>query len=288
MRNKLSSIPFPDKISDPKNKKIYIPIIGNIRFHMQEMPAGKIKCGRIVRRASGWYLALFIDATHKFPVKETDRAIGIDPGFKTLLTLSTGEKIENPRELRNGAVRYAQAQRGGHKKLSAHLLERQANRRRDRNHKISRRLVEENGTIFYSADNFKAMAKRFGKSVSEAGLGQLIGMLSYKSSNCGRTLIPVDSKFTTMTCGNCWSITGPRGLRGLAVRNWECSACGAVHERDVNAAQVVLKTGLGTSHEMPLHNVVTIRNPSVGKHSEVQWFWSPSSTGLERNGHAKE
>jgi len=247
-RNKLTSIPFPDQIKSPTNNKIGIPRLGKIRFHKQELPSGKIKCGRIVKRASGWYLCLWIDAEHKFQVNETDKAVGIDPGFHTLLTLSDGTKFENPRELRKGSLRLAQAQRGKDKKLVAKLQEHQANRRNDRNHKISRKLVENYKTICYSDDNFKGMTKVLGKSVAEASLGKLIGMLTYKYRTGGRTLVPVNSKFTTMTCSVCGARNGPTGLDGLAVRCWEC-ACGAQHDRDENSAIVILNAGLGTSLE---------------------------------------
>ena len=43
--------------------------------------------------------------------------------------------------------------------------------------------------------------------------------------------------------------SGPTGWKGLAVRVWECATCGAVLDRDINAAQVILKNGLGSSHE---------------------------------------
>lgn len=246
-RNKLNSIPFPDPLKPPKENKIGIPGLGKVRFNKQELPDAKIKCGRIVKKASGWYLCLWLDTDHKFPVKNTKKAIGIDPGFSTLLTLSDGTKIENPRELRKGANRLAQAQRGKRKHLSAKLLEKQANRRNNRNHKISRKLVENYATIFYSNDNFKAMAKKFGKSVTEAGLNQLIRMTAYKCRTGGRKLIPINSFQTTMTCSDCGALTGPTGLSGLAVRNWECSTCGVQHDRDRNSAMQVLKIGLGTS-----------------------------------------
>lgn len=171
MRNKLNSIPFPDPMRAPMANRISIPGLGKVRFYKQDLPEAPIKCGRVVRKASGWYLCLWLDTEHTFPVKDTDKAVGIDPGFSTLLTLSDGTKIENPRELHKGALRLAQAQRGRRRKLASRLLERQANRRNDRNHKISRKLVEEYKTICYSKDNFKGMAKTFGKSVGEAGLG---------------------------------------------------------------------------------------------------------------------
>lgn len=247
-RNKLNSIPFPDPFKFPKENKITILGMGKIRFHNQELPEGKIKCGRIVKRASGWYLCLWIDTIHVFPVKNTDKSVGIDPGFSTLLTLSDGTKIENPRELRKGELRYAQAQRGKRKKLTARLQEKQSNRRQDRNHKISRRLVENYKGIYYSDDNFKGLARKHGKSVSEAGLGQLIGMITYKGRIAGRDVILVNSKFTTMTCSACGARNGPTGWSGLAVRQWDC-ACGAQHDRDINAACNVLYAGAGIALE---------------------------------------
>jgi len=255
VRNKLNSILFPDPLKPPVENKILVPGLGKVRYHKQDFPEAKIKCGRIIRRASGWYLCLWLDTDHKFPVMQTDKAVGIDPGFHTLLALSDGTKIKNPRELRKSAKRLAQAQRGHRKQLAARLQERQKNRRSDRNHKISRKLVENYATICYSDDNFKKMARRFGKSISEAALGNLIGMLSYKGRTGGRTLIPVKSNFTTMTCSTCGNLTGPKGLSGLAVRSWRCSACGADHDRDTNSAKVVLKTGLGISLGRGLSNV---------------------------------
>ena len=245
-RNKLNSIPFVSPIAPPSGGQIRVLGMGKLRFHKQDLPEGKIKCGRIIKRASGWYLCLWIDTVHSFKVKDTDKAVGIDPGFSTLLTLSDGTKIENPRELRKGALRYAQAQRGNRFKLAARLQEKQGNRRKDRNHKISRKLVENYKTIYYSDDNFKGMSKKFGKSVTEASLRQLIGMITYKGNICGRTIVPVNSKFTTMTCSSCGTISGPKGLVGLKVRNWEC-VCGSVHDRDINAAMVVLMTGAGAA-----------------------------------------
>jgi len=248
-RNKLNLIPFPDPLRPPKNNRISIPAIGSVKYHKQAIPEAKIKCGRIVKRASGWHLCLWLDTEHKFPVKQTEAAVGIDPGFDTLLTLSDGVKFDNPRELRKGALRLAQAQRGNNRHLTARLQERQANRRNDRNHKISRYLVENYKTIYFSDDNFKAMAKLFGKSITEASLADLLRKTDYKCHIGGRKLEPVCSVRTTMRCSACRALTGPTGLANLAVRQWVCSACGAHHDRDLNAAINVLIAGAGTAHE---------------------------------------
>lgn len=118
-RNPLNSIPFPDHIKRPDGIHIKIPGLGLLRFHKQDIPEGKIKCGRIVKRASGWYLCLFIDASPILIPRKANGKIGIDPGYKTTLTLSTGEKINTPKEFAKAERRLVQASKslGSPKKL---------------------------------------------------------------------------------------------------------------------------------------------------------------------------
>jgi IS605 OrfB family transposase len=249
-RNKLFSISFPDPIHRPSGNYIKIPGIGLIRFHKQDIPEGTIKCGRIVKRASGWYLCLFLEADAKAIPAKSHGKVGIDPGYKDTLVLSTGEKISLPKEFQKKQARLAQAQKGGRKRLAARLQERIKNRRKDNNHKLSRRLVEENALIVFSKDNIKELAKSYGKSVAEASHYQLRQMLSYKCITSGRKYIEVDSRDSTMTCSHCMAKTGPAGKAGLSVRQWVCSGCGSPHDRDQNAAINTLLVGLGTSLEL--------------------------------------
>ena len=248
-RNKLVSIPFPDPLRSPDGNSLRLPGLGHLRFHEQSLPEGQIKCGRLVKRASGWYFCLFIDAEPNPIPHVADGAIGIDPGFKHLLTLSTGEKIEHPRELEATAERLAQAQRGHRKHLTARLQERLANQRKDRNHKLSRRLVSENAVIRFSKDHIKGIARTFGKSVASSGHGQLRGFLAYKSTTSDRRYDEPDSKHSTRMCSTCKALTGPTGLAQLSVRSWVCAGCGTAHDRDVNAAVNTLMIGLGISLE---------------------------------------
>ena len=128
--------------------------------------------------------------------------------------------------------------------------ERIANRKKDRNHKITTRLVSENVLIVWSKDNHKGIAKKFGKSVSSSAHAQIRGMLSYKSPTSGTTFIEAASKDSTKTCNECGSPSGPTGLAGLSVRQWVCRDCGAQHDRDVNAAINTLILGAGCAHEV--------------------------------------
>jgi transposase len=242
-RNKLNSIPLPDPIKTPVGNKIAVPYLKDVRFHKQALPDGKIKCGRVVKRASGWYLCLFIDAAPNAILPVASNSIGIDSGFKHLLSLSNGEKVEHPRELEQSAMRLAQAQRGINRKLVARINERIANQRKDRNHKISRKLVSENSLIAFSADNHKGIASKFGKSVASSGHAQLRQMLAYKSIASGRLYVEVDNRNSTRTCSVCGALTGPQGWAGLSVRHWMCG-CGAKHDRDTNAAINTLMLGM--------------------------------------------
>ena len=250
VRNKLNSISFPDRIHPPKENHISIPGIGKVRYHKQDIPKGAIKNGRIIKRASGWYLCLFIDAQREPIICTGDGMVGIDPGFKSLLTLSTGEKIEHQRELELAAKRLAQAQRGHDLALASRIQERIANQRKDRNHKLSLRLVKENKLIAFSKDNIKGIAKKFGKSVSSSGHNQLRQFIAYKSSSCDRRFVEIDGKNSTRICSLCGALSGPQGWAGLPVRFWDC-ACGApTHDRDINAARNVLKAAVGATVEV--------------------------------------
>ncbi len=252
MRNKLNSIPFPDPIKSPVGNKIKLPLLGEVRFHRQEIPDGKIKTGRIIKRASGWYLAITIDAginmASDFCPKANDQ-IGVDPGFKSLLTLSNGDKKLNPKEYSVAEKRLSQAQRAGDRTLAARIQERIANRKKDRNHKLSRQLVEQCEMIVFSRDNINGIKRKFGKSVANANHYQLRQMLSYKSSACGRQYIEVDSKGSTKTCSSCGADSGPTGLPGLSVREWTCASCGTTHDRDTNAAINTLIAVVGMTVE---------------------------------------
>lgn len=244
-RNRLNSFLYVNSIRDPKADRIFLRGIGVVKFHQQDIPAGHISQARVIRKASGWYLSLTIHAEPRAIVAGAGE-VGIDPGFSSLLTLSTGEKIEHPHELAVGAARLAQAQRGRRTRLAARLLERQGHRRRNRNHQLSRRLVSENRLIVCSKDRSSAIARAFGKSVASASHQQLRRQLAHKSRSGGAQFIEVASRNSTRTCSACGRLSGPTGWAGLKVRTWVC-ACGATHDRDCNAAVNTLRAGLGTS-----------------------------------------
>ena len=241
-RRPLKSMPHVSPVS-PKNvlsDRIKLSVIGWLRFHKQELPEGKVKQVRIIKKASGWHLGLFIDAE---PVKVEclgTEKVGIHPGISQHLTLSDGIIIQKRKRGKDLEKRLAQAQRGGNKKLVARLHEKIANRRKHDNHVLSRHIVKGYNHIIFGVMDYKKIAKKFGKGVAESAIYQLRQMIKYKAENAGITYEEVESLYHTATCNVCKQQTGPTGMKELKIKAWRCSNCNTLHDREKNAAINVL------------------------------------------------
>ncbi|EPE61175.1 transposase, IS605 OrfB family [Exiguobacterium sp. S17] len=158
------------------------------------------------------------------------------------------EKVPNPRNLRKAEARLKQAQRalsrkkpGSRNREKARLVlakkhEQVKNRRHDFLHKLSRRIVDENQVVVVETLKPREMMqdRRLAKSIGDAGWGEFVRQLAYKCRFHGRTLIQADPWFaSTQVCSACGENDGKKDLH---VREWTCGACGAHHERDVNAS----------------------------------------------------
>jgi putative transposase len=207
------------------------------------VPAGA-KGGAFIQDESGrWYVIFHIDIGDK--VQEKSGEIGIDLGLKSFAALSNGEIIENPKHLAGYAGRLATAHRSGNKCRARAIHAKIANCRKDFHHKLSTRLAREHAFIAVGNVNAKSLAKtRMAKSVLDAGWSAFRNMLKYKAA----TFVEVDERFTTQTCSSCGGLPPerPKGIAGLGIRAWECSYCGANHDRDVNAARNILKLARST------------------------------------------
>ncbi|WP_181805542.1 RNA-guided endonuclease TnpB family protein [Streptomyces shenzhenensis] len=115
--------------------------------------------------------------------------------------------------------------------------------RREFHHQLSTKLISENQGIAVEDLSVAGLARtKLAKSVHDAGWSAFISMLAYKAERYGRTLIRI-GRFTptSQTCSACGAVDGPKPLN---VREWTCTACGSVHDRDHNAA-INVKTAAG-------------------------------------------
>ncbi|WSQ11210.1 transposase [Streptomyces sp. NBC_01231] len=205
--------------------------------------------------AGRWFVSMLCEDPAVQALPANDNAVGIDVGLDHLLTLSTGEKIANPRHERRDRARLALAQRRLAKKTkgsknqakarrkAAKVHARIADRRRDGLHKLTTRLVRENQTLVIEDLTVRNMVKNrsLARAISDAAWSQFRSMLEYKAAWYGREVIVVDRFFpSSKLCSTCGTL---QDRMPLHVRTWTCD-CGTTHDRDVNAAKNLLAVGL--------------------------------------------
>uniref|UniRef100_UPI0013D537E8 RNA-guided endonuclease TnpB family protein n=1 Tax=Candidatus Frankia alpina TaxID=2699483 RepID=UPI0013D537E8 len=187
-----------------------------------------------------------------------DVRVGVDAGITALVALSTGEKVTNPKHEERDRVRLARAQRELSRKQKgsrnrakarvrvARIHGRIVDRCRDCLHTLSTRLVRENHTVALEDLPVRNLLRNhsLARSISDASWSELRRMVEYKAGWYGRTVIAVDRFYpSSKTCSVCGVVVAELPLH---VREWEC-VCGAVHDRDVNAAKNLLAAGLAVS-----------------------------------------
>jgi len=205
-----------------------------------------------------WTVSLLVDVEIE-PLQESPNQIGIDLGITSLVALSTGEKIANPkgfkakrRKLRTDQKALSRKVKGSNNRHKARLKvakvhEQISDARKDFLHKLTTRLVRENQTIAVEDLAVKNMVKnrKLSLAISDASWGELVRQLEYKCDWYGRNFIKIDRWFpSSKRCGSCGHIVEKLPLN---IREWECPKCGAKHDRDINAAKNVLAAGLAVS-----------------------------------------
>lgn len=200
-----------------------------------------------------WFVSLQIDYIDPIAPPATDKQVGIDLGLTCFAALSDGEKIKSPKPLKNGLRRLAHAQRALSRKQQdssnrrkakqrvARIHRQIADQRADFLHKLSTRIVGENAVIAIEDLHVRGMManRKLARSIGDASWSEFRRMLTYKAQWIGRDLRVVPRFVrTTGVCPDC-GVIGKR--LPLTVRSWMCQ-CGAVHDRDVAAARVILST----------------------------------------------
>lgn len=204
--------------------------------------------------SSRWYISIAVeDTVHDMPL--ADQAVGVDAGITSLATLSTGEKVVNPKHGNRDRARLALVQRrlsrkakGSANRAKARLAvakvhARITDRRKDFLHKLTTRLINENQVICIEDLSVRNMVKNhcMARAISDVGWYELRRQLEYKAAWYGRTVIPIDRYYpSSRTCSECGFISEKLPLR---TRKWTCH-CGVTHDRDINAAINIRAAGL--------------------------------------------
>ncbi len=219
-------------------------------FNSRPLPEGKIKDGTCFSQDSrdNWFLNIAIEVAEP-PVRPLNYGVGIDLGLKDLAVLSDTRRIPAPGFYRKAEAALAMAQRAHKRRMIKAIHAYTARRRIDFLHNESLKIARDFDHIAVGNVNAAGLAQTsLAKSVFDAGWSSFRKMLAYKAVKHGARYVEVDERFTTQTCSNCGALPAsrPRGIAGLGIREWTCSGCGAVHDRDLNAAINILRRGRAT------------------------------------------
>ncbi len=208
--------------------------------------------------ANRYFVSILVEDDIK-PLPVETSMVGLDLGITSMVALSSGESVGNPRYFARDEKKLAKAQRRHAKKKKgsknrskarlkvAKIHARINDRRRDYQHKLSTRIVHENQVICVESLAVKNMVKNhsLAKAISDVGWGEFVRQLEYKARWYGRTLVKIDRWYpSSKTCHACKHVLDSLPLD---IREWVCPACGVVHDRDTNAALNILTEGLSVA-----------------------------------------
>lgn len=230
-----------------------------LKFHLSRPIDGKIQTVCVKRDTVGdWWLSFTVrkESESKQVKPMTGKTAGLDFGLKHFLTGNDGQKIESPQylfhsidELRRKARKLSKKQKGSNSRKKAKMelarLHRKiGNLRKDFHWKLANRLVTEYDTICIETLDMKAMQQLWGRKINDLAFADFVKILSVMSAKYGKSLVKINQwEATSKTCSQCGHREGEMPLN---IRKWTCPECGTRHDRDVNAAQNILRVGTST------------------------------------------
>nr|WP_303714153.1 IS200/IS605 family element RNA-guided endonuclease TnpB [Methanoculleus marisnigri] len=260
-KNPVQSFQVPQHYHiDFERCRVRLPKIGDIKTIVHRTFSGKMKYATVSVTSTGkWFVSILVDdeLPEPGPVPfSSETTIGIDVGLTDFATVSTGEKVANPRYLKNSLQRLKVLQRRVSRKVKgsqnrqkairklATCHEKIANQRNDFLHKLSFRVVCENQAIAVESLNIAGMQKNhtLARSISDVSWSTFFTMLEYKCRKYGKTLLMIGRFDPSSKICNCCGYMN-RDLK-LSDREWTCPDCGTVHDRDSNAAINIKKFAL--------------------------------------------
>lgn len=233
-----------------RGRKIMLPRIGLVRIAERHprIPDGRPLSITVSYVGERWWASVCYEVADVQVALNGQPAVGVDLGLTHFATLSTGEKIESPQPLRKAQRRLKRLQRS----LSR---SQKASRRRERKrralaraharvrnirqtflHNLTARLAKNHGHVVIEDLSVRNMMgnHHLAFAIGDSGWGEFRHQLEYKCPRHGSELVVANRWFpSSKQCSSCGNVVESMPL---SVRHWTCSACGSLHDRDLNAA----------------------------------------------------
>lgn len=247
-----------------ENDRIRIPKAGSVKAVLHRLPEKdwKIKSATISQYGDGTYYISVLFEYEETPVSPVpvteEQVIGLDYKSAGLYTDSNGKCQNMPGYFRMAQKELAKRQRKlRHKvpgsknyrkqqKRIARVYRHISNQRKDYLHKLSTATAKQYAYVCVEDLNMRSMSNKGfwnGKSTLDNGYGMFLSMLDYKLAERGGKLVKVDKFFPSSQICHCCGCRNPE-VRDLRIREWICPDCGAVHDRDTNAAINIKTEGM--------------------------------------------
>ena len=241
------------------NGRLFVAKVGEVVVRWSRELPSEPSSVTIIREADGKFYASFVVAFGATPLPAVRREAGVDVGIMRLATIADTDgnraDLANPRYLQRKLRRLAQLEREKSRRQKGSINRYKSRRkiaiqhgkvaraRRDYHHKQALALVNENQVIHVEDLNIAGMLKnkRLARVISDAGWGQFMRIIGEKAQKSGRTLHSVSRWLpSSKMCSVCGHVLDELPLK---LRIWTCPTCGAKHDRDHNAAKVILAAG---------------------------------------------
>jgi putative transposase len=255
-KNKFKSFSFPQYVkllpsTSKRVGKVKLPKIGSVNYINSRNFAGKIKRTNITKEYNGWFISFMVEEDNK-PLPPSTNEIGIDLGITNFATTSNGDKYFDPKPLKKYTRKLRRIQRSvSRKKKGSNNRKKEVkklqklhskikNIRYDFQQKLSTQLIRENQTIVVENLKVNNILKnhKLAKSINDVGWYEFTRQLEYKAKWYGRNFERVPPHNTSKECSDCGTLNS---TLTLDVREWVCTSCGSLHDRDINAAKNILK-----------------------------------------------
>jgi putative transposase len=260
-KNQIQSFPVPQHyIVDFETGIVKLPKIGKVKAMLHRHFEGTLKTSTVSRSCTGkYFISILVDDGQDIPTKQEFsklNTVGVDVGIKDFAVLSTGEKVDNPKYLKNSLQRMKVLQKRVSRKVKgsknrdkarlqlSKIHETINNQRNNFQHQLSFRLISENQAIALETLNVKGMIKNhcLAQCISDTGWSSFVTKLEYKAELLGKTILRI-GRFepSSKLCNVCGYHNSNLTLKD---REWICPDCKTKHDRDINAAINIKKFSL--------------------------------------------